>query len=142
MHREALAVAPLPPVRMRTARRELADGARVRLAASIAMAHPLADVARSLNASPFHLAHVFREEVGQSLHQYLVRLRLVAALDHLAAGATDLSMLALELGFSNHSHFSVTFRRTFGVSPSEARRRLTAASLPEEGQVRRTACAQ
>lgn len=140
IHKEALAGAralsgtDVSNVRSRTARRALADGARARLAASVDMAHPLVEVARSLHASPFHLAHVFREEVGLSLHQYLVRLRLIAALDDLSAGATDLSRLALELGFSNHSHFSVTFRRAFGVSPSEARRRLTAASLPTDGQ--------
>ena len=30
-------------------------------------------------------------------------------------------MLALELGFSSHSHFSAAFRREFGVVPSALR---------------------
>ena len=148
IHQEALdsasahSVSDARAARDRGARRALADAARVRLAASVAIAHPLADVAHGLHTSPFHLAHVFREEVGMSMHQHLVRLRLIAALEHLGAGAADLSMLALELGFSNHSHFSVTFRRTFGISPSEARRRLTAASLATVSPPQRAASAQ
>lgn len=140
IHREALSSACLHSVpgdaslRTRASRRALADGARVRLAASVDMAHPLADVARGLHTSPFHLAHVFREEVGQSLHQYLVRLRLIAALGELSAGATDLSALALGLGFSSHSHFSVTFRRAFGMSPREARRCLTSVTLSTDSE--------
>ncbi|WP_422928269.1 helix-turn-helix domain-containing protein [Singulisphaera sp. PoT] len=37
-------------------------------------------------------------------------------------GAADLTALALELGFSSHGHFSDTFRREFGRTPSEVRR--------------------
>ena len=42
------------------------------------------------------------------------------ALDLLAA-CEDLTALALELGFSSHSHFGAAFRQTYGRSPSEFR---------------------
>lgn len=84
----------------------------------------LDDVARAAYASPFHLARLFRREAGLSIHQYRHRLRLRAALARVADGETDLSQLALELGFSSHSHLTDAFRLAFGISPSECRKSL------------------
>jgi AraC-like DNA-binding protein len=47
-------------------------------------------------------------------------LRLARALVELPH-ADDLSTLALEVGFSSHSHFSAAFRRAFGCTPSQFR---------------------
>ncbi len=55
------------------------------------------------------------------LHRYLTQLRLSRALSELPH-ADDLTELALELGFSSHSHFSARFRQAFGLTPSEFRR--------------------
>jgi AraC-like DNA-binding protein len=79
-------------------------------------------VARAVHASPFHLARVFRERAGVPIHRYLTRLRLRAAIERLADGADDLTALALDLGFSSHGHFTDTFRREFGRTPSDVRR--------------------
>jgi len=35
--------------------------------------------------------------------------------------ADDLTSLALDLGFSSHSHFTLAFRRAFGCTPSQFR---------------------
>jgi len=81
----------------------------------------LSAIARAVHSSPFHLARVFRAHSGLSLHQYRHRLRLREALLRLAEGEADLSALALELGFSSHSHLSDAFRGAFGLSPSQVR---------------------
>ncbi len=91
----------------------------------------LSAIARAVHSSPFHLARVFRAHSGLSLHQYRHRLRLREALRRLAEGETDLSALALELGFSSHSHLSAAFRAAFGLSPSQARN-LRGARVSEE----------
>ncbi len=83
----------------------------------------LTDVAGATFYSKYHLARIFRREVGLSIHRYLSRLRLKAALERIMERDIDLSKLALELGFSSHSHFSQAFRREFGVTPSKARER-------------------
>lgn len=75
----------------------------------------LAEVA---GCSPFHLCRIFRRETGASLSIYRTKLRLGAALDRIEE---DLASLALELGFSSHSHFTVSFRRLFGRTPSAVR---------------------
>ena len=51
------------------------------------------------------------------IHRYLVQLRLARALVELPH-TNDLTMLALDLGFSSHSHFTAAFRRAFGSPPS------------------------
>ena len=81
----------------------------------------LDELAREVHCSPYHLARVFRRETGRTIHAYLVQLRLREALERLDR-ATDLTQLALSLGFASHSHFTDAFRGTYGVSPSSLRR--------------------
>jgi AraC-like DNA-binding protein len=49
---------------------------------------------------------------------------MAVAADQLSGGATNLTKLALELGFVSHSHFTAAFRRFYGVTPRMARRAL------------------
>jgi AraC-like DNA-binding protein len=72
--------------------------------------------------SPWHLAHVFREEAGASVHQYVLRARLAKALDAVLDSDTDLSAIAHETGFASHSHFTARFRALLGMTPVELRR--------------------
>jgi AraC family transcriptional regulator len=80
----------------------------------------LADVARAVGASPAYLTDAFRRIEGVPLHRYLTQLRLARALVELPH-ANDLTMLALGLGFSSHSHFTAAFRSAFRCTPSEFR---------------------
>jgi AraC-like DNA-binding protein len=119
----AFAVAPRAarrPSRGRTsaAHRELAEAAKSELAADPGARLSLEQLAARLHTSPFHLARVFRAETGFSLAAYRQALRLRLALERLPASDRDLSALALELGFSSHSHFTSSFTREYGVPPS------------------------
>jgi AraC family transcriptional regulator len=98
------------------------EAAKTYLAQRLAEPVSLEEVARAVHASAFHLARVFRERTGLPIHRYLTRLRLRAALEWLAEGSRDLTALALELGFSSHSHFTSAFRAEFGQTPSAIRR--------------------
>lgn len=91
------------------------------LAANYGRTLTLTEIAFETPYSPFHLCRLFRDATGLPIHQYLVQLRLRAAVGRLAETRDRLSHLALEVGFSSHSHFSSTFRRTFGVTPSAVR---------------------
>jgi AraC-like DNA-binding protein len=81
----------------------------------------LTDVAAAVGGSPAYLTDVFRRFEGVPIHRYLTQLRLGRALLELPHAA-DLTVLALDLGFSSHSHFTLAFRRFFGCTPSEFRR--------------------
>ena len=89
----------------------------------------LSQVARAVGASPAYLTDVFRRVEGVSLHRYVVQLRLARALVELPH-ADDLTALALEVGFSSHSHFSAAFRRAFECTPSEFRQATRARRRP------------
>jgi AraC-like DNA-binding protein len=111
------------PIRTATRRahQELVETTKATLADSFGKAWTLDRLARSVHASAYHLCRVFRRETGQSVHGYLEQLRLRSALEQLADGAGDLSLLAAELGYSSHSHFTQAFRRAFAVTPSAYR---------------------
>ena len=85
------------------------------------------ELARALAVSPFHLARVFRATVGRSLHAWRTQVRLRVALERVLDGA-DLMTVALDAGFSSHSHFTQSFRTAFGAAPSTVRS-LPAAAL-------------
>ena len=76
----------------------------------------LAEIADAIDSSVFHLSRVFANITGGSLHQYLTCLRMRAALETIREGI-DLTTIALDLGYSSHSHFTSVFKRSFGVTP-------------------------
>lgn len=104
------------------ARRVLAERAKEILVESVTSDVCLDDLARELHCSRFHLARTFRAETGFALWEYRNQLRLRDALGRLAERTGDLSRLAIELGFSSHSHFANSFKAGFGLAPSAARR--------------------
>ena len=79
-------------------------------------------IAHRLATSPFHLSRVFTRHAGKSIHQYLLQLRLRAAMDrmidHPGERFTD---IGLEFGFATPSHFSQAFNRHFGMTPRQFR---------------------
>src|SRR5215211_1752382 len=99
----------------------LVEDAKLLLTERAAEHDSLADVAKRLHASEFHLARLFRARTGFTLHRYRTQLRLRAALDRLGSPDQDLTALARELGFNSHSHFTGLFGDVFGVAPSVVR---------------------
>lgn len=89
------------------------------------------DIAKQLCCSYSRLSAEFKRRTGETLHQYRIQLRLRRALLELLEGHDGLAELATHLGFSTHSHFTSSFRATFGVPPSEVGRRFDERSLRE-----------
>lgn len=102
---------------------ERTEAAKMYMASRLSERITLDEIARAVHSSPFNFARIFRRQTGVPIHQYLTQLRLRAATERLLDGTDDITCLALELGFSSHSHFTETFRREFGCPPSEMRRR-------------------
>ncbi len=109
--------------------RDLSEAARSVLAARSHESLTLSEVARLVDSSVFHLARQFRRETGTTLHAYRNQLRLRTALERLTDAHADLLALALDLGYSSHSHFTESFRRSFGLTPSKVRGTLTSARI-------------
>lgn len=110
------------------ARRRLVDRAKILLAQDPGRRWSLAEIADELGGSAVYLTQAFQQVEGLPLYRYQLRLRLARALDRLAR-SEDMSVLALDLGFSSHSHFAAAFKQTYGRSPTAFR----AAALAKSG---------
>ena len=101
-------------------RQRLVDRAKLVLARDLARRWTLAEVAAEVGVSAVYLTQSFRQVEGVPLYRYQLRLRLARALD-LLRDYDDLAALGVELGFSNHSHFTAAFQKMYGRTPSEFR---------------------
>jgi AraC family transcriptional regulator len=106
---------------------------RVKEAVALAPADKwsVARLAEVAHLSPFHLCHVFRQMVGTSIYDYVLRERLARSLDDVLNGGDDLTAVALYAGFASHSHFTVRFRSFFGCPPAALRRIATTGHITE-----------
>jgi AraC family transcriptional regulator len=77
----------------------------------------LAQVARAAGVHPVYLGQIFRQEFGETLGEYLNRIRVRAAAGLLANSDLPLSTIALDLGFYDQSHFTRVFRQLTGATP-------------------------
>jgi AraC family transcriptional regulator len=120
----ALVDRPRPAVTRARTDRDVAEYARAELARNPLDRPTVRDVATRVGVSPFYLCRVFRRYTGVTLHHYLLELRMRLALERFGTRDSSLSRLALELGFSSHSHFTAAFRTRLGFPPSRARKEL------------------
>lgn len=79
----------------------------------------LADIA---NYSPFHFQRIFKEVIGESPKQYIIRVRLESAAHFLNIHKTkSITEISIDCGFSSPSAFARAFKNYFGVSAEESR---------------------
>ena len=103
----------------------LVDSTRALLALKLTEPISLENVGKAVGVSAFHLCRVFRAVTGTTITRYRHGLRLRAALGRVSSSDADLSAVAIDYGYSSHSHFTSAFRREFGMTPTEFRRAAT-----------------
>ena len=92
----------------------------------------LNDVADAVGVSPFHFHRLFSQAVGVSPKQYLQRKQLQMARWMLRAADAPIGTIARRAGFSSHGHFTATFQRLAGMSPTAYREQQLNGSIEEE----------
>jgi AraC family transcriptional regulator len=105
-------------VATRSRRVRIVDDVKHLIAVSFREDLSLSELADKVHCSPGYLARSFRAVTDTTLHDYRNQLRLRAAMPLLPEFRNNISVLALDLGFASHSHFSEAFRRQFGLTPS------------------------
>lgn len=88
--------------------------------------HPirLEQLARIAHCSPFHFQRQFKTHIGLNPAQYVQNKRLRRAMLQLANRPTlSVTDIAFEAGFDFAESFSHTFKKRFGVTPTEFRNR-------------------
>jgi AraC-like DNA-binding protein len=81
----------------------------------------LADLAAAAGLSRMHFAARFRAAVGCKPREYILRHRIQRSKELLRNCEMPIVEIALTVGFQSQSHFTTTFRRFAGVTPSRWR---------------------
>lgn len=82
----------------------------------------VAEVARDAGIHAVYLGQAFRREFGETISDYVSRLRVRAAAEQLSTTDAPIAAIAYDHGFSDQSHFQRVFRKLSGVTPLQFRR--------------------
>lgn len=82
------------------------------------------DIARAACVSESALLRCFRETLQTTPHAYLQSLRLDKATEFLRDPDVSMAQVAARAGFSDSSHFSRTFKKALGMTPTAYQRAL------------------
>ncbi len=86
----------------------------------------LADLAAAAGVHPTHLARTFRQFERCTIGDYLRELRVNYARRRMISSNEPLVEIALAAGFADQTHFSRSFKRVTGMTPTEFRRTFAA----------------
>lgn len=90
----------------------------------VARAWETAELAALVNLSVSRFRHLFKEEMGRTINQYLRERRLVRAEFLLRTTFLSIKEVLSESGVSSMSHFVQYFKQRYGVTPSAYRKQL------------------
>ena len=79
----------------------------------------LEDICREIHISQYHFIRMFVRETGLTPHKYLLALRIKKAKELLEARKYSVMETAGLCGFESVSHFSTTFKKITGFSPTD-----------------------
>ena len=77
-------------------------------------------LARMLNRQSAYLGHLFRKEVGMTVHQWVTRVRLDHATALIRQGV-KIEAVSLSVGYKSKKNFYRQFRRYFSTTPHQFR---------------------
>ncbi|WP_028591648.1 helix-turn-helix domain-containing protein [Paenibacillus massiliensis] len=84
--------------------------------------HPIKELAHKVCLSPSRLSHLFKEQVGDSIIETLMKYRLRQAEKLLQYTFRPITEIALDVGFHSSDYFSRQFASYYGVTPSHFRK--------------------
>lgn len=85
----------------------------------------LEKMATIFNYSQSHLGALFKQEVGESIQQYIIRYKLKLVETRLSLSTMTISQIADEFGFSDVSHLNKLFKRYYHHTPTHYRRNVS-----------------
>jgi AraC-like DNA-binding protein/quercetin dioxygenase-like cupin family protein len=91
------------------------------IAAHFRESFSLTHLAQLADVHPAYLSRAFRRHTGETLSACVRRLRLEHAAQRLARDTVSISLIGIDAGFADHSHFTREFKRATGTTPQSYR---------------------
>ncbi len=82
----------------------------------------LEKICHHLHISTAYFSTLFKRETKKTFHQYLTELRMDKAMTLLTGSDLKTADIAMQVGLGDPSYFSYSFKKHFGISPSQARK--------------------
>lgn len=85
----------------------------------------LDQIAENMYLSPFYISKIFKSETGDTPIRRLIDIRLEKAMELLEDGwQGSIQEVAAKVGYDDAYHFSKLFKKRYGISPSQARKKV------------------
>lgn len=75
------------------------------------------DMAKKCNLDRSYFGKVFKDTMGQSPQEFLIRYRMNKASSLLAMTDLSINTISIQVGYPNQLHFSRAFKKVYGISP-------------------------
>lgn len=85
----------------------------------------VAEMASLAKMSKFHFIGAFRRHTGITPHQFILQRRLEKAKQMLRCSCAPITTIAMDCGFSSHSHFTYVFSERMGMTPTSYRQKFS-----------------
>lgn len=83
----------------------------------------LNEIANAVNYNSTYLSRLFHQITGESISQYMLRIKMEKAKNYLTHSNETVQSIAEKLGFVSSQYFSMVFKKYAGLSPRDYRNR-------------------
>jgi len=90
----------------------------------------LAEIARASHLSVSRLAHLFKEQMGMTLIDYVTAVRIERAKELLLGTDQSCTEICFQVGYNNQSYFTRTFKSVAGLTPRQFRMQNRRGPMP------------
>jgi len=79
------------------------------------------ELAKRIHLTPNYISNLFKAHIGESIIDYLTRIRMKRAIQLLKDESVRIYEVAEQTGYNSTSYFSVVFKNMYGISPKDYR---------------------
>ncbi|MBR3358736.1 MAG: response regulator [Solobacterium sp.] len=81
------------------------------------------DLTDLMHLNEDYLTRLFKKETGMSIKAYIIQRKMYAARELLQTTSLSVSSVAIQMGYSNFSHFAASYKKEFGITPAEEKKK-------------------
>ena len=79
------------------------------------------DIANAVHLNENYVSRLFKKQMNMPLKEFIIMEKMKLAKTLLGTTNLPISVISMKVGYQNFSHFSQTYRRVMGVSPTQER---------------------